>query len=398
MEERPDLFVKYTRKNGLILKTEDGNLLQMDYVSTHMQMKKQANSVRSVFRETGIETLWQQRKGTMGNIASATMEFVFKDGVSFKHPIGALNDKDYFTTITADEIVQNQPLFKKYLSTYKGQDLAPVFSNIGKSIGFYTDTEVQILSYLFFKDLYYRILNCTLQERAKPLQERFYASIDGCFTNKVLKKEQETIDKIQKDIMPFLLGSLVFKQSVDNLNSALNPKLQTPIWMQIENVLTTVRKTKDLSIFIPFVARDLISVVLHIYTELDPCQNCRYLLSNLSKKMNAEKCNPGIFLKKSSLLSYELPLPNARFITVVSSSLSYPDNDLRNTQAVYDGGTINLIENQISTCIYMPIDNLQFSISIVPQIFNQDISSYVSQDGVTDPFVSKFTVWIRKLL
>lgn len=353
MDNETDLFVKYDRTHSLILRTES-HAFKIDSVPTHIQMKKEVNLVRSFFQEIGIESLWKKEKGTLGNIASSVIEFIFNDGISVQHSV--LSNKEYFTTIT-NPVINSK--FENYLSTYSPTNLKPVFNKTkGLAKEFYTDTEVQIVAHLFFKDQYYQKLLLTLKERLPKIKAMLFSIINNSFEDENLqnlKKIETTISSLE-DIKPFLSLVPDFKQYVENINSAIANK-ENSRWTKISNALVNIRKeiNQNSMILVPLAAKDLIGVILHIHTELDPCQNCRNLLSNLSRAMNSKNCNPNSFFQCN-----HLPLENAQFMTIVSSSLSYPSNDLRNKLPIHHGGI-----EETKNCIFMAIDKLQSSVSVL---------------------------------
>jgi len=384
-----DRFVQYNYRNTLTLKKDQ--LMQIDCVSTHLQMKQQVDSVRSVFKGSGIENLWKIKKGTQGNIASSIIEFVLNDGTSIKHPITSSPEyQEYFTTITKeftlgieDEKMIN--LFKDYRSTYQATDLkrSDIFKkgNIGDRINAYFDTEAQIVFYLFFKDLYREKLSTTLfHTRLESRQITLVGAIQELIA-KTSTKDLRVVEGIQNIIKEALekikIAPLQLQQDIKNLNDAaetLKPEnkrdeaSRNTAWTRIENTLPRIRTTinKDKTLLYPLAAPDIIAVILHIHTELDPCEKCRHLLSNLSKQMNKHECDPQIFFKGA----VSLPLPNAKFITIVSSSRPYSDNDARISLKPYDGGIINEDSSHSKedspNCIFMPIDHLAFSVSMLP--------------------------------
>jgi hypothetical protein len=365
------MFVKHDRSVGLVLVTDSGRF-QTDSVTKHLLLKNQIDSIRTLFRETGIEEAWRKDGNhSLGNIAASVIEFVFDDATSIVYPVDGRMcakrnpseemHKRYFTTISKSYSVQEK--FKDYESTFEAAEIknsvfcsVPGFKDI-ISLPYY-DTEVQIVHYLFFEDQYYTKLRLALKQKGTEIFNSLKVSIQKCFKDNGIKREEETINILNMEILPVMRKSTLL---LEKASSYIEPNIKKdPIqWMIIENCLKGIKSNDKIlySLAVPY----LRYVLFDIYTELDPCPNCEKLIIALSERMNKNNCNPKAFLNQAS----DVLLPKARFIALISSSSKYSGSNLRNLKQ--SQVAINLNDKD-SSCIFMPIDNLKCSISMLRSV------------------------------
>lgn len=244
MEER---FV-ICNNGKLQLKMDDGTYI-IDCRPIHITLQHEATLARKELDTLGISQEWKRINNTFGNVAVAKIEFIFNNGTTRVFDVKASPLISFFSTIA----ISNED----YQPTYRPIDLKNGIFSIQKVIPFYTDTEVQVVNYLFCTTKYMQLL------------------------------------------------------------AKINPK-------EIQNIRY---------------------ILLHIYTELDPCDKCRKLLDFVSKEMNKKSCDPGIFLRKKISTFNAISL-KGKFGIIISSTECYGEaRELRQLPNVF-------IDEE--PCIFMP--------------------------------------------
>ena len=216
-----DDFHLYDYKGKVKLQINvNGTPFDLNPCNAHLPLKERVSVARSFFDTLGVSDAWQSQGAhdrSNGNIAAASMEFIFCDATVKTFSILSSKQDMFFNTMVGAS--QSLADFSHVcgLATYSVQSMnrtiyskESLFASLSRKdtgeINF--DTEAQIVQQIFFTDLYKRML--------------------AQFS----------------------------------------------------------KKLKDISY-----------IILHIYTERDPCSNCRKILSTLSRIMNTNKCSPDVFLK-----------------------------------------------------------------------------------------------------
>lgn len=269
-----------------------------------MALKERVSVARSFFDALGVSKAWQTQGDhdrSDGNIAAASIEFIFNDMTAQAFPVLSPEKDMFFNTMVSASRSLADFSYVCGLATYSARsmmngiyDKNSVFSFLMKKdteqLNF--DTEAQIVQRAFFTDSYSRML---------------------------------------------------------------------------------IRFCKKL--------QDIRYIVLHVYTERDPCSFCRKILTMLSREMNSKQCSPDVFFKSTHS---RINVPSAQFLVVVSSKKGY--GDARKLQKCS-----SLSMDKSNSCLFMPIDNLSSSLFVLSSIKEECDLKGLSENSVRNFIQERLT-------